>query len=177
SVGVLLNISPDHIDRHGSFRNYAAIKERLIAGVAFNGTAVIGVDDDFCSSVAERAERDGTKVVRVSVLRQFASDGVYLDGESLIDIEGGQRRYSVSLAGVGSLRGRHNAQNAACAYAAARALGIASDQIEFALRSFPGLHHRMEEVGRKGSVLFINDSKATNVDSAARALESFTDVF
>jgi UDP-N-acetylmuramoylalanine--D-glutamate ligase len=177
SVGVLLNVSPDHIDRHGSFRNYAAIKERLIAGVAFNGTAVVGVDDDFCASVAERAERDGTKLVRVSVQRQFASDGVYLDGESLIDIEGGRRRYSVYLAGVGSLRGRHNAQNAACAYAAARALGIASDQIEFALRSFPGLHHRMEEVGRKGSVLFINDSKATNVDSAARALESFTDIF
>jgi UDP-N-acetylmuramoylalanine--D-glutamate ligase len=177
SVGVLLNVSPDHIDRHGTVRNYAAIKERLISGIGLNGTAVIGVDDEFCASVAERAERDGTKVVRVSVLRKFESDGVYLDGESLTDVENGRKRYSLSLAGIGSLRGRHNAQNAACAYAAARALGIAPDQIEFAMRSFPGLHHRMEEVGRKGSVLFINDSKATNADSAARALESFTDIF
>lgn len=177
SVGVLLNVSPDHIDRHGTVRNYAAIKERLISGIGLNGTAVIGVDDEFCASVAERAERDGTKVVRVSVLHKFESDGVYLDGESLTDIEKGQKRYSLSLAGIGSLRGRHNAQNAACAYAAARALGIAPDQVEFAMRSFPGLHHRMEEVGRKGSVLFINDSKATNADSAARALDSFTDIF
>ena len=177
SVGILLNVSPDHIDRHGTFRNYAAIKERLIAGIGLNGTAVIGIDDDFCASVAERAERDGTKVVRVSVQRKFASDGVYLEGESLTDMEKGQRRYSVSLAGIGSLRGRHNAQNAACAYAAARVFGILPDQIEFALRSFPGLPHRMEEAGRKGSVLFINDSKATNADSAARALESFADIY
>jgi UDP-N-acetylmuramoylalanine--D-glutamate ligase len=177
SVGVLLNVSPDHIDRHGTFQNYAAIKERLIAGIGLNGTAVIGIDDEFCTSVAERAERDGTKVVRVSVLRKFASDGVYLDGESLTDIEKGRKRFSVSLAGIGTLRGRHNAQNAACAYAAARALGVEPEQVEFALRSFSGLHHRMEEVGRKGSVLFINDSKATNADSAARALESFTDIF
>jgi UDP-N-acetylmuramoylalanine--D-glutamate ligase len=177
SVGVLLNVTPDHIDRHGSFRNYAAIKERLIAGVGYNGTAVVGVDDDFCTSVAERAERDGTRVVRVSVRRKFASDGVHLDGESLMDMEGGVRRYSISLAGIGSLRGAHNAQNAAAAYAAARALGLSSDAIEFAMRSFPGLPHRMEEVGRKGPVLFINDSKATNADSAARALESFSDIF
>jgi UDP-N-acetylmuramoylalanine--D-glutamate ligase len=177
SVGVLLNVSPDHIDRHGTFQHYAAIKERLIVGIGLNGTAVIGVDDDFCALVADRAERDGTKVVRISVQRRFASDGVYLDGENLTDIEKGQKRFSVSLQGIGSLRGRHNAQNAACAYVAARAFGIDPERIEYALRSFPGLHHRMEEVGRKGSVLFINDSKATNLDSAARALESFTDIY
>lgn len=177
SVGVLLNVTPDHIDRHGSFRNYAAIKERLISGVGYNGTAVVGVDDDFCASVAERAERDGTKVVRVSVRRKFASDGVYLDGENLVDMQRGQRHHSLSLAGIGSLRGAHNAQNAAAAYAAARALGLSSEIIDFAMRSFPGLHHRMEEVGRKGAVLFVNDSKATNADSAARALESFSDIY
>ena len=177
SVGVLLNVTPDHLDRHGTLRNYAAIKERLISGIGFNGTAVVGVDDDFCASVAERAERDGTKVVRISARRQFASDGVFLDGDSLTDMKSGQRRYSVSLAGIGSLRGAHNAQNAAAAYAAARALEIAASEIDFAMRSFPGLPHRMEEVGRKGPVLFINDSKATNVDSAARALDSFTDIF
>jgi UDP-N-acetylmuramoylalanine--D-glutamate ligase len=177
SVGVLLNISPDHIDRHGSLRNYAAIKERLISGIGLNGTAVVGVDDEHCASVADRAERSGTKVVRVSVRSRFDRDGVYLDGESLIDIERGENRHSLSLSGIGSLRGRHNAQNAACAYAAARALGIDAEEIGFAMRSFPGLHHRMEQVGRKDSVLFINDSKATNADSTARALESFTDIY
>ena len=111
------------------------------------------------------------------MLRKFASDGVYLDGESLTDIEKGRKRFSISLAGIGTLRGRHSAQNAACAYAAARALGVEPEQVEFALRSFPGLHHRMEEVGRKGSVLFINDSKATNADSAAWALSSYDDIF
>ncbi|HEY7459174.1 MAG TPA: UDP-N-acetylmuramoyl-L-alanine--D-glutamate ligase [Xanthobacteraceae bacterium] len=177
SVGVLLNVTPDHIDRHGSFRNYAAIKERLVTGVGLHGTAVVGVDDDFCASVADRAAREGTKVVRISVRRPLASDGIFLEGGSLVDVEGGKRRYALSLAGIGSLRGLHNAQNAAAAYASARALGVAPEEIELAMRNFPGLQHRMEEVGRKGVVLFVNDSKATNADSAARALESFEEIF
>ncbi len=176
-VGVLLNISPDHIDRHGNLRNYAAIKERLITGVSLNGTAVVGVDDELSASVAERAEREGAKVVRISVRRRLEKDGIYLDGESLVDLERGQKRNSLTLAGIGSLRGRHNAQNAACAYASARALGLSAEEIAFAMRSFPGLHHRMEQVAKKGSVLFINDSKATNADSTERALESFHDIF
>jgi UDP-N-acetylmuramoylalanine--D-glutamate ligase len=177
SVGVLLNVTPDHIDRHGSFRNYAAIKERLISGVGLHGTAVVGVDDEFCAGAADRAQREGTRVVCISVRQRFASDGIFLEGENLIDMERGKRRYSLSLAGIGSLRGAHNAQNAAAAYASARALGLSPEGIDLAMRNFPGLHHRMEEVGRKGAVLFINDSKATNADSAARALESFDDIF
>ncbi|MEA2981103.1 MAG: UDP-N-acetylmuramoylalanine--D-glutamate ligase, partial [Alphaproteobacteria bacterium] len=77
----------------------------------------------------------------------------------------------------GSLRGAHNAQNAAAAAAAGLALGLSADQIQAGLRSFPGLAHRMEEVGRHDGVLFVNDSKATNADAAARALASFTDIF
>jgi UDP-N-acetylmuramoylalanine--D-glutamate ligase len=178
AVGVLLNISPDHIDRHGNLRNYAAIKERLVAGVSLNGTAVIGVDDELSASAAERVAREGTKVVRISVRRRIdGGDALYLEGESLIELERGKMINSLSLAGIGSLRGRHNAQNAACAYASARALGLSTEEIVFAMRSFPGLHHRMEQVGRKGSVLFINDSKATNADSTERALESFHDIF
>jgi UDP-N-acetylmuramoylalanine--D-glutamate ligase len=177
SVGILLNVTPDHIDRHGSFGHYAEIKERLIRGVAYGGTAVVGIDDDVCESVAERAAREGTRVVRVSIRRKFSSDGIHLEGDTLIDMSGGRRRYALSLAGIGSLRGTHNAQNAACAYAAAVALGLDPAAIDFAMRSFPGLHHRMEEVGRKGQVLFINDSKATNADSTANALGSFTDIF
>jgi UDP-N-acetylmuramoylalanine--D-glutamate ligase len=81
------------------------------------------------------------------------------------------------LGGIGSLRGLHNAQNAACAAAAALALGLEPAAIQAGLRSFPGLVHRMEEIGRRGAVLFVNDSKATNADSAAQALACFTDIF
>ena len=81
------------------------------------------------------------------------------------------------LGGIGSLRGLHNAQNAACAAAAALALGLDPAAIQAGLRSFPGLAHRMEEVGRRGAVLFVNDSKATNADSAAQALACFSDIF
>src|SRR5690606_1918561 len=81
------------------------------------------------------------------------------------------------LAGIGSLRGMHNAQNAMAAVAACTVLGLDDERIRKGLRSFPGLAHRMEEVGRKGNVLFVNDSKATNADSAAKALGSFSNIY
>lgn len=176
SVGVLLNLSPDHIDRHGTFENYANVKARLIAGTQPSGTAVIGVDDNTSAAIADRAERAGARVVRVSVRRPL-SDGIFLEGERITFAQAGARIFSAPLSGIGSLRGTHNAQNAACAFAAANALGISYEQIAAALRTFPGLAHRMEEVGRRGGVLFINDSKATNADAAARALASFTEIF
>ncbi len=177
SVGVLLNLSPDHLDRHGTMRDYAAVKERLVTGVEHGGTAVIGVDDEFCEAIAGRIEREGGKVVRVSVKRKMFADGIFFDGENLIELKGGKQAASISLRGISSLRGTHNGQNAACAYAAARALGIGVGEIDQALRTFPGLAHRMEEIGRRGNVLFINDSKATNADAAARALDTFKDIF
>lgn len=176
SVGVLLNLSPDHIDRHGSFENYVAVKARLIAGVQENGTAVVGVDDNHSAAIADRAERAGTRVVRISMRRPL-SDGIFLEGERIVFAEGGANLFSTPLTGISSLRGTHNAQNAACAFAAAHALGISYEQIAAALKTFPGLAHRMEEVGHKGAVLFINDSKATNADATARALASFTEIF
>jgi UDP-N-acetylmuramoylalanine--D-glutamate ligase len=176
SVGVLLNLSPDHIDRHGTFENYAAVKTRLIAGMQPGGTAVVGVDDNQSAAIADRAERAGTRVLRVSVRRPL-SDGIFLQGERITFAQGGANIFSTPLTGIGSLRGTHNAQNASCAFAAANALGISYEQIAAALRTFPGLAHRMEEVGRKGNVLFINDSKATNADATARALASFTEIF
>ena len=176
TVGILLNVTPDHLDRHGTLANYAAIKERLVAGVEAGGTAVVGVDDEFSAAAAERIARAGKRVVRISVERKLA-DGIYRDGSRIVLAEGGASRVSVDLAGIGSLRGVHNAENAAAAYAAARALGLAHAEIERGLRSFPGLAHRMEEVGRSGRVLFVNDSKATNADAAAKALACFSDIF
>jgi UDP-N-acetylmuramoylalanine--D-glutamate ligase len=110
-------------------------------------------------------------------VRRPLSDGLYVEADQVMQAAGGTARVLVQIGGIGSLRGAHNAQNAACATAAALALGLAADTIQNGLVSFPGLAHRMEQVGRKGNVLFINDSKATNADAAARALASFTDIF
>jgi UDP-N-acetylmuramoylalanine--D-glutamate ligase len=176
SVGILLNVTEDHLDRHGTLANYAAIKERLVAGVPADGSAIVGVDDNWCQAAADRLERMGRNVVRVSVRRPLAH-GIYVEAERIMHAVGGTANAVAQIGGIGSLRGLHNAQNAACAASAALALGLDADQIQHGLRSFPGLAHRMEQVGRKGSVLFVNDSKATNADAAARALASFSDIF
>jgi UDP-N-acetylmuramoylalanine--D-glutamate ligase len=91
--------------------------------------------------------------------------------------EGGSARPIARIGGISSLRGRHNAQNAACAIAAALTLGLEPEEIQRGLISFPGLPHRMEQVGRRGRASFVNDSKATNAESAARALACFGDIF
>jgi UDP-N-acetylmuramoylalanine--D-glutamate ligase len=176
SVGILLNVSEDHIDRHGTLRNYAAVKERLVARVQRDGSAIIGVDDDWCRTSADRIERSGKRVLRVSVLQTLA-DGLYVESEQIIQAAKGVVGTIAILRGIGSLRGAHNAQNAACASGAALAIGLTPAAIQNGLRSFPGLAHRMETVARKGRVLFVNDSKATNADSAARALACFSDIF
>ena len=173
SVGVLLNVTPDHLDRHGTIENYAQIKERLVAGADI---AVIAVDDNWCQSVADRLARTGKKVVRISARRPLA-DGVYAENGTLYIAEDGASRPIASLDGIGSLRGRHNAQNAAAAIAAVRALGLGDAEIVEGLKRFPGLPHRMEEVGRRGRVLFVNDSKATNADATEKALSSFQRIY
>jgi UDP-N-acetylmuramoylalanine--D-glutamate ligase len=178
SVGILLNVSPDHIDRHGSLDNYAAIKVRLVTAVPADGTAIIGVDDEWGDSVAGRLDRaGGARVRRVSVQRQL-EDGIFVEAGRIIEAaRGNAPRMLAEIAGIDSLRGEHNAQNAACAAAAALALGVGAETLQRGLRSFPGLEHRMEQVGRRGRVLFVNDSKATNADAAARALASFSGIF
>jgi UDP-N-acetylmuramoylalanine--D-glutamate ligase len=176
SVGILLNVSEDHLDRHGSIEHYASVKERLVAGVQRDGAAIVGVDDRWCRAIADRIEQSGSQVIRVSVKRPLA-DGVTVEREMIVRAAGGAREEIVSIAGIGSLRGLHNAQNAACASACALALGVAKDNLQKGLRSFPGLAHRMEQVGRRGGVLFINDSKGTNADAAGHALSSFADIF
>jgi UDP-N-acetylmuramoylalanine--D-glutamate ligase len=176
SVGILINVSEDHLDRHGTLRRYAEVKERLVAGVPADGTAIVGVDDNWCAAAADRIERAGTRVTRVSVRRPLP-DGLYVEAESIMQAAGGSARAIARLGGIGSLRGVHNAQNAACAAGAALALGLSAQAIQQGLLSFPGLAHRMEQVGRLGAVLFVNDSKATNADSAAQALACFSDIF
>jgi UDP-N-acetylmuramoylalanine--D-glutamate ligase len=173
SAGILLNLTPDHLDRHGTMQHYAEIKERLVAG---SDTAIIGVDDSFCVQIAERLERAGAKVVRIS-RRLPLSDGYFAEGSDLIEAADGRRTRIASLDGIGSLRGQHNAQNALAALAACLSAGLTAEEIQDGFRSFPGLAHRMEQVGRKGHVLFVNDSKATNAEAAAPALSSFEHIY
>jgi UDP-N-acetylmuramoylalanine--D-glutamate ligase len=175
-VGILINVSADHLDRHGTLEHYAAVKERLVAGVQADGTAVIGVDDEWCAAAAERVAAKGKTVVRISARRRLP-EGIYADNGQIFRASGGKTQPIASFDNIGSLRGLHNAQNAACAAAAALALGLDAAAIQNGLRSFPGLAHRMEQVGRKGPVLFVNDSKATNADSSAQALACFDDMF
>ena len=176
TISILLNVSEDHLDRHGSMENYAAIKERLASNIEQGGTAVIDVDDEYTRAAAERIERSGKNVARVSVVSPLR-DGYYAEGSRILRAVSGKAHAVAELAGIGSLRGIHNAQNAACAVATCVVLGIDPAAIQKGLTSFPGLAHRMQQVGRKGNVLFVNDSKATNADSAAKALASFHDIF
>ncbi|RUU51058.1 UDP-N-acetylmuramoyl-L-alanine--D-glutamate ligase, partial [Mesorhizobium sp. M2C.T.Ca.TU.002.02.1.1] len=169
TAGILLNLTPDHLDRHGTMAHYASIKERLVAG---SDTAIIGVDDSWCAQIADRLERAGRPVVRISK-RLPLTDGYFADGTNLMEAVHGRYSRVAFLEGIGSLRGQHNAQNALAAVVACLKVGLELGEIQAGLESFPGLAHRMEQVGRKDHVLFVNDSKATNADAAAPALSSF----
>jgi UDP-N-acetylmuramoylalanine--D-glutamate ligase len=177
SIGVLLNISPDHLDRHGTMEHYAELKARLVAAAHH---PIIGEDDDWCRDIAERlrlAERGWVDLVSA---RSRVAHGWYAVGSELIARAPwtGPLGAFADLAGVSALRGRHNIQNALAASAAAMILGVASAEVGAALKAFPGLPHRLEEIGRIGRALIINDSKATNADSSATALAAFEgDVF
>ena len=173
SVGVLLNITPDHLDRHGTLAQYAAIKERLIRG---SDQAVVGVDDGPSRAIADRyAEGGADRLTRIHVPRDVAltADAVTVRDGVVSDRDG---TAIADVSAIRSLRGAHNGQNAAVAVAVARSLGLAADAIQAGLASFPGLPHRMEEVRVRGSVLFVNDSKATNADSTEKALTAFRDI-
>jgi len=170
SVGALINLTPDHLDRHGTMENYAAIKERLVAR---SDVALVGVDDDHCRAIAERLRESRRRVVTISAAPSPLAD-VWVEDRYVVARSEPER---VDLRHAPALRGGHNGQNAAFAFAAARALGVSGVEIARAMASFPGLAHRMEQVGRIGRALFVNDSKATNADAAEKALLSFSDIF
>lgn len=169
NVGILMNITPDHLDRHGTMENYARVKETLIEKA---DVAIIGVDDDYCRAIASRREISGKPMMRISADRGLP-EGIFREGTRIIMNKGGTRREIADLNGVTSLRGVHNAQNAAAAIAACLALGLTEEEIRRGLRSFPGLAHRLEMVGRIGRAVAVNDSKATNADATEKALAAF----
>ncbi|HEX2760060.1 MAG TPA: UDP-N-acetylmuramoyl-L-alanine--D-glutamate ligase [Rhizomicrobium sp.] len=176
-VAVLSNLSPDHIDRHGSMENYAAIKARLMKQTARDGQVVIGVDDSFSSAIfTQVAAAGGAQAQPVSV-GTILGRGVFVVAGALYDAMGARAVKVMDMSGAAHLPGAHNWQNAALAYGAVRPFISDMKAIAAAIASFPGLAHRMEDVGHIGKTAFINDSKATNADATARALAVYPDIF
>ena len=174
-VAVLTNITPDHIDRHGSLEAYAAVKARLLQQAA-GGISVVGVDDAHASAIYTGISGSGQLAVPVSVGKVLGRGIFVLDG-ALYDAQGGRANRVVDLPTAAHLPGAHNWQNAALAYAATKTYARDTRAVASAIVDFPGLAHRIEDVGRIGTVRFVNDSKATNADAAERALVCFQDIF
>ena len=172
-IAVWLNITPDHIDRHGDLAGYVAAKRNIFARQRAGDCVVIGTEDEPSREVErEMAARSGIACVPVALDRPVASGISYRAG-MLVDADG----YTVDFSDVLTLPGDHNAQNAACAWAVCRWLDVPREMIVAGLRTYPGLPHRQERVAAVGKVVYVNDSKATNADAAARALSSYDDIY
>jgi UDP-N-acetylmuramoylalanine--D-glutamate ligase len=178
-IAVFTNLSPDHLDRHGGMGGYFAAKRRLFAEGGPD-RAVVGVDEVegryLANQLSEGAEDD--RVIRISSGQKLDGPGwsVFARKGFLSEWRKGRQVASVDLREIAGLPGAHNHQNACAAFAAVRALGLGPRSIEEAFRSFAGLPHRSQLVAERDGVRFVNDSKATNVDSAANALQAFPKV-
>jgi len=170
---VLLNISPDHLDRHGGMDGYIAAKRRIFLNQGKGDTAIIGVDDPWCQQICTEITAANRRTIWPISAGKAMGRGVYALQGVLYDATGERVVEMADLLRARSLPGRHNWQNAAAAYAAARAIGIPAHDAVEGLMTFPGLAHRMETVGKIGKVRFVNDSKATNADAARQAMSSY----
>jgi UDP-N-acetylmuramoylalanine--D-glutamate ligase len=172
-VAVLLNLSPDHLDRHGGMDGYVAAKRRILLNQGKGDTAVIGVDDAWCQQICTEITAANRRTIRPISAKRAMGRGVYALQGVLYDATGERVIEVADLMRARSLPGRHNWQNAAAAYAAARALGLSVEDAAMGLATFPGLAHRMETVALFDGLRFVNDSKATNVDAARQAMSSY----
>ena len=176
-AALLLNISPDHLDRHGGMEGYVAAKRRVFANQKPGDTAVVGVDDPWCQRICTELVSVNHRIIWPISAGRAMGRGVYALSGMLYDGAAERVVEVADLSRAVSLPGRHNWQNAAAAYAAVRALGVPSDLAVEGLMSFPGLAHRMETVAILHGVRFVNDSKATNPDAARQALSSYPKVY
>jgi len=175
-AAAMLNLSADHLDRHGDMAGYAAAKQHIFDRQDATCTAVVGVDDPHAAAMAEALAAGPARLVRISG-RGVLRGGVYVAHGRVVDDRGAFPVRLASLVGSTTLPGTHNAQNAAAAAALAAAVGVGANEIADGIGSFPGLPHRQEQVAEVAGVRFVNDSKATNADAAARALGCYRRVF
>jgi UDP-N-acetylmuramoylalanine--D-glutamate ligase len=176
NTAVWLNITPDHLDRHGSLSGYIAAKERIFRHQDSHDNVVIGVDDLESQAVYEKLLQNNlARVIPISCRAEKAK-GVYVSDKEIIDSMNGETKFYPRPAPV-HLAGKHNAQNLAAAYAVARLNGMSAENIIAQMESFIGLPHRMQFVAEINGVRFINDSKATNADATEKALQTFTNIY
>ncbi len=176
-VAVLLNISADHLERHGGMDGYIAAKKLIFHRQTDPRTAVIGIDDPFSKKIYDELRAVGDQIIVPISATKRIHGGVYTDNGLLIDDTDGQETPVCDLKDIPSLPGTHNWQNAAAAYAACKAAGVQPHVIMACLQSYPGLVHRQEALEIVDGVAYINDSKATNADAAARALACYANIY
>jgi UDP-N-acetylmuramoylalanine--D-glutamate ligase len=176
-AAIVLNISPDHLDRHGGMEGYVAAKRRILLNQGKGDTAIIGVDEAWGQQICTEITAANRRTIWPISAGRAMGRGVYVLQGMLYDATGERAVEVGDLNRIRSLPGRHNWQNAAAAYAAALSLGLSSEEAMEGLRSFAGLAHRMETVAQIGKVRFVNDSKATNADAARQALGSYPKVY
>ncbi|MDQ2861443.1 MAG: UDP-N-acetylmuramoyl-L-alanine--D-glutamate ligase, partial [Pseudomonadota bacterium] len=172
-VAIVLNISPDHLDRHGGMDDYVAAKKRILLNQGKGDTAIIGIDDVWGQQLCTEITAANRRTIWPISARRSLGRGIYALQGRLYDATDDRVVEVADLSGARSLTGRHNWQNAAAAYGALIALGVAEADAVAGLMSFPGLAHRMETVGMLGAVRFVNDSKATNTDAARQAMSAW----
>jgi UDP-N-acetylmuramoylalanine--D-glutamate ligase len=176
-VAVLLNLTPDHLDRHGGMAGYIAAKRRIFRRQQRPQAAVVGIDDEPSRALKAELDAAGAQLVIPVSAETAAPGGVFVEQGWLVDAMTAPAARMLDLARATRLPGRHNWQNAAAAYAATRCFGIDAPRIADAIASFPGLAHRQELVATIDGVRYVNDSKATNADAAAKALGCYDDIY
>ena len=172
-IGVLLNITPDHLDRHGDMKGYAAAKAQIFRGA---GTAVIGMDDDPSRGVCKDVEKAEERAVIPISIQKTLDHGVFVDDGILFDASAGEAIELGSIDKIQKLFGVHNMQNAAVAYAACKSADVEPEVIYEALQTYPGLVHRQYPVRIINGVAYVNDSKATNAAAAVKALACHSNI-
>ena len=175
-VAVFTNLTPDHLDRHAGHGGYFAAKRRLFTEGGPD-RAIIGVDENEGRLLANQLSdgHEDDRVIRISSGQKLVLGwSVYARKGFLAEVRKGRQVAAIDLRKIRGLPGAHNHQNACAAYAVCRSVGLGPKGIEQALHSYPGLPHRSQHVAEHGGVRFVNDSKATNVDAAAKALAAFS---
>ena len=177
NAAVFLNLSADHLDRHGTLEDYGLAKQAIFANQTKEDTVIVGVDDDYGRALCTKLKvKNGRSIIPISA-RRTAGHGVSVLGGKLFSNLSKKSVQICNMKEAAALEGQHNWQNAAAAYAAVRSLGLDPKEIGDSILSFPGLAHRMETVGTLRNVRFVNDSKATNADAARQALASYKNIY
>lgn len=181
NVAIFLNLTPDHLDRHGDMKGYEKAKMRVFDNQTKEDVAIVGVDEPEGKRTCSRLlAANGRRVLPISGKRSLGRGVCVIKGKlySIMDGRGGKKCEMVAdLNEAVGLEGQHNWQNAAAAFAAVRAIGLKPETIGKAILTFPGLEHRLENIGNVGPVKYVNDSKATNVDAAAQALKTYDNIY